>query len=487
MQERCWHSAGKSENNTTCRDGRGWPRYLGCGIIGQTYRGDSPVKKEANAMLEGFILAAFCGGLTLCVVLGQSILYALAGGLVLFLLYGKGRGFSWGTLLRAALSGVKAVRNILIIFLLIGMLTALWRACGTIPAIVCAAAALIQPGVFYLLSFLLNCGVSVLTGTSFGTAATMGVVCMTMAGTMGLSPALVGGAILAGAFFGDRCSPVSTSALLICQLTETSVFDNIKRMCATAALPFLLSCGIYALLGRGIRNAAPPLDVEAIFSQEFSTHWLTLLPAAAILLLAVLRVDVKWTMLVSIVLAAVCCLGLQGVTLPQLFPLLLLGYHSGDPGVAAMLDGGGILSMVRCAAIVCISSTYAGIFQQTGLLAGAKGAVERLSTAATPFAAILCTAGAASVVACNQTLAIMLTHQLCGELVPDRSRLALDLEDSAVVLAPLVPWSLAGAVPLASIAAPDRSILAACFLYLLPLIRLGGSLLGRRRVGAAAP
>ncbi len=363
-------------------------------------QGPGPAKKEEDAMLEALTLAAFCGGLALCVALGQSILYALTFGLVLFLLYGRRRGFSWGALLGSALSGVKTVRNILFIFLLIGMLTALWRAGGTIPAIVCAAGALIRPEVFYLLSFLLNCGVSVLTGTSFGTAATMGVVCMTMARTMGLSPMLVGGAILAGAFFGDRWSPVSTSALLICQLTETSIFDNLKGMCATVALP-------------------------------------------------------------------------------QLFRLLLLGYHSGDPAVAAMLDGGGILSMVRCGAIVCLSSTYVGIFQKTGLLAGAKGAVERLAQAATPFTAILCTAGVASVIACNQTLVIMLTHQLCGDLAPDRRRFALDLEDSVVVLAPLVPWSLAGAVPLSSVDAPERSVLAACFLYLLPLTRLLGSVIAR--------
>ena len=363
-------------------------------------QGPGPAKKEEDAMLEALTLAAFCGGLALCVALGQSILYALTFGLVLFLLYGRRRGFSWGALLGSALSGVKTVRNILFIFLLIGMLTALWRAGGTIPAIVCAAGALIRPEVFYLLSFLLNCGVSVLTGTSFGTAATMGVVCMTMARTMGLSPMLVGGAILAGAFFGDRWSPVSTSALLICQLTETSIFDNLKGMCATVALP-------------------------------------------------------------------------------QLFRLLLLGYHSGDPAVAAMLEGGGILSMVRCGAIVCLSSTYVGIFQKTGLLAGAKGAVERLAQAATPFTAILCTAGVASVIACNQTLVIMLTHQLCGDLAPDRRRFALDLEDSVVVLAPLVPWSLAGAVPLSSVDAPERSVLAACFLYLLPLTRLLGSVIAR--------
>lgn len=454
----------------------GFPVPAGYGIINKTLL---TAERGKGNVLEFGILGGFCACLTLCVVFGQSILYALVAGLVLFLFYGRRKGFAWAELARMAFSGVKTVRNILFIFLLIGMLTALWRASGTISTIVCAAAVLIRPEVFYLLTFLLNCGVSVLTGTSFGTAATMGVVCMTMAGTMGLSPLLMGGAILAGAFFGDRWSPVSTSALLVCQLTGTSIFDNLKRMCRSAALPLALSCILYALLGLTIHSPAAPLDVTAMFSRVFVQHWVTVLPAAAILLLAVFRVNVKGTMLVSIVLAGICCVVIQGVGPSQLLPLLVTGYHSPDPEVAAMLDGGGILSMVRCGAIVCLSSTYAGIFQETGLLAGAKAAVSRLSAAATPFAAIFCTAVGTSIIACNQTLAIMLTHQLCGELEPDAQRFALDLEDSVVVLAPLVPWSLAGAVPLASIAAPTASVLTAFFLYLLPLARLAGSMLGR--------
>lgn len=101
------------------------------------------------------------------------------------------------------------------------MMTALWRACGTIPYIICHAAKLLRPEVILLASFLLNCGISVLTGTSFGTAATIGVICMSMGVSEGANPLLLGGAILSGAFFGDRCSPFSTSALLVSELTKT--------------------------------------------------------------------------------------------------------------------------------------------------------------------------------------------------------------------------------------------------------------------------
>lgn len=418
------------------------------------------------------VLWLFCGILLLCVALGLSILYALLAGLLLFCAYAKARKYTWRQIGEMVVSGVRTARNILLVFLLIGMLTALWRACGTIPVIICYAVRLIRPGSFILMTFLLNCGISVLTGTSFGTAATMGVICMSMGATMGMDPVLMGGAILAGAFFGDRCSPVSSSALLVSELTETNIFDNIKGMVRTALVPFLASCVIYGVLGYFSAGTGQPADLEALFGRTFRLHWAALLPAAVILVLSLLRVNVKISMLVSIASAAAVGLLLQRLAPLQLLRIMFLGYAVGDPEVAAMLNGGGVVSMLRVAAIVCLSSAYAGIFQRTGLLEHIKERIVKLSGRITPFGAALCTAAVSSMIACNQTLAIMLTHQLCKDLEPDRKKFAIYLENTAVVVAPLIPWSIAGAVPLDSVGAPTASMLAACFLYLLPLWRL---------------
>ena len=162
--------------------------------------------------MELLVISLFCFALLLCVLLNFSILYALVGGLCIFLLYGVRKGFTWRQMIRMSFAGVKTAKNVLLTFFLIGILTALWRAAGTIPTIVCYASSLFQPSLFLLMSFLLNCVVSVLTGTAFGTAATMGVICATMAVTMGIPLVLVGGTVLSGVYFGDRCSPVSTSA-----------------------------------------------------------------------------------------------------------------------------------------------------------------------------------------------------------------------------------------------------------------------------------
>lgn len=430
--------------------------------------------------METITLSLFCISLICCIVLGQSLIYALIIGLIIFLAYGKYKRFGWKQLLQMTFSGIKTVKNILFIFLLIGMLTALWRACGTIPAIIYYASALIQPSIFILLTFLLNCGVSILTGTSFGTAATMGVICMTMASAMQVEPIYAGGAILSGVYFGDRCSPVSTSALLVSELTHTDIFSNIKNMCRTALIPFLITCAAYFVLGKSIQVSPVSLDIQSIFALHFDLHWLTLVPAFSILVLSAFRINVKRTMLVSIVISIVCCLAIQKVEISALPRLLLLGYQADNAELAAMLNGGGISSMVRVAAIVCLSSTYAGIFQGTGLLDSAKGLIKRLSARLSPYGGILCTAAVSAMIACNQTLTIMLTHQLCGDLEPDEKALAIDLEDTAVVIAPLVPWSIAGAVPLATVNAPTSAILAACFLYLLPLCRMIQQLLRRK-------
>lgn len=432
-------------------------------------------------MTEILTLATFCVLLLWCVFFSFSILYALAAGLLLFLLYGRHKGFSWAELLHLAFAGIKTVKNILITFVLIGMLTALWREAGTIPVIVCYAAQIINPSLFLVMTFLLNCFISVLTGTAFGTAATMGVICTSIASTMQINPVLTGGAVLSGVFFGDRCSPVSTSALLVAELTATDIFKNIKNMLRSALVPFIASCLIYAAVGFITGAQGEMLDLYAIFGRGFNLNLAALIPAAAIFVMAVLRIDVKIAMLVSILTAVPVCLLVQHTPLAAFPHLLWAGYSASDAQLAAMLNGGGIVSMVNVAAIVCLSASYSGIFQKTGLLDKAKLGISILARATTPYAAVLCTAVISAMIACNQALAIMLTHQLCRAAQPDNNKLALYLEDTAVVVAPLIPWSIAGAVPLASIGAPTESIFFACFLYLLPLWQLAASAYAKRR------
>ena len=418
--------------------------------------------------MEVLMIGIFCALLIICIITGKSILYALLAGLIIFSLYGKKQGYSWRQISRMALQGVWKVKNILLTFILIGMLTALWRQAGTIPAIICYTVHLIKPSTFLLMTFLLNCLISVLTGTALGTAATIGVVCATMASALGIPSWMTGGAILSGVYFGDRCSPVSTSALLVAELTETGIYTNIKNMIKSALAPFTITCILYLTVSIQLHGKTEMPDLGHAFGSEFRLSWIALLPAAVILLLSVVQAGVKIAMIASIVTAIPVCIGLQNMAFTELPELLLNGFHSTDVTVAAMLNGGGITSMLKVGAIVCISSSYSGIFQATGILNGFQKMVCLLADRTKPYFAVLVTSILTSVMACNQTLAIMLTGQLCSRTEPDKLRFANNLEDSAVIIAPLVPWSIACAVPLTAAGAPGYSVLFAVFLYLLP-------------------
>lgn len=455
-------------------------------------------------MLEAGAMLLFCAVLFASVALGWSIIPALFVGVLLFMGYGLVRRCSLRAMASRAAGSVRSAGTVVVAFVLIGVLTSLWRASGTIAFIVAHSTAVIHAATVIPLSFLLCSAMSVLVGSSFASAATMGTICMSLGLSMQANPVMLGGAILAGVYVGDRCSPVSTSALLVKQLTHTNLFNTIARMLRTGAVPFVLSCVVYVAAavvewlcasgGSGFgaasaavsTNASSITDIGGLFSSAFDLHWLTLVPALLAIVLALLRVDVRLLMLASIAASVAVCVGVQHMEWAELLRLLIFGYHAQNPQVAALLDGGGILSMLTVMAIVCISSAYAGIFAETRMLARLQQVIEMLGHRLGACGATMITATCAAALACNQTLTIMLTHQLCGGLYGDdeseRSAQAIDLEDSAVVIAPLIPWSIAGAVPLATINAPTLSLAAATFLYLLPLSRMLASAVRRRHI-----
>lgn len=438
-------------------------------------------------MLELLVLSLFCVILIVCVALSLPIVGALAAGLLLFCLYGRYRGHGWGELAHMGASGIVTVKGVLTAFVLIGILTAFWRASGTVAEIVIIASPLVSAAVAPLATFVL-CGVmSFLTGTAFGTAATMGVVCMTLASSMGADLLICGGAVLSGAYFGDRCSPLSTSALLVRVVTHTELGENIRAMVKTAAVPFALTVALYAALGFAYAPARGATSLSAIdaLARTFDQGLVALVPAALVLVLPLFRVSVKGAMGASIVAAAAVCVFARGIAPADLVRFALVGYSSSDAAIQQLMGGGGLTSMINVTCIVCLSSSYSGIFEGTGLLAGVQGHIAGLAERLTPFGAVLAVSIPASMIACNQTLSTMLTHQLCAPVEPDRRAMAIDLEDTVIVIAPLIPWSVACSAVVTMCGAPSMCFALAVYLWLIPAWRFGLSLFRRRRAGAS--
>ena len=332
-------------------------------------------------VLESVILSAFGAVLLGSLLFHVKIVYALLVGLCLFVGYALARSFSWREVLSMCWRGVKTTRGLLLLFVLIGLLTALWRASGTIPVIVSYASNLIHPQSFILVAFLLNAAMSLLTGSALGTAATMGVICATMAQTMGINPAWVGGAILSGSYFGNRLSPISSMALLTANITGTEIYSNVRNMLRTSWFPLLLSCAVYLVVGfcfsgeLGEVALSSAKSVRELFAQEFSLSLWGVLPAILMVVLSMLRVKSSRVLLSSALCALVIALLVEYRDVASLWEFLVYGFHSQMPDLSKMINGGGLLSMVNVFLIVFIAGCFGGIFKGTELLSPLKKCV----------------------------------------------------------------------------------------------------------------
>ncbi len=423
-------------------------------------------------MAEFTTLFVFISILIYSITTGFSLVAALFMGLIAFVSYAFYRKFSTKSILVMIWNGIKSARTVIIVLSLIGILTALWRVGGTIPYIIYHSVQHIEPSYFVVFAFLLCCLMSVLTGTSFGSASTMGVICMTIGLSLGVDPFFTGGAILSGVYFGDRCSAMSSSASLVSELTRTDLFINIKNMIKTSVVPFILTIIIYFLTGRSSDSSPVSVSILSLFDENFQLAWVVVVPAILIILLPFFKLNIKKTMLTSIVSSVLICIYYQDMSLGEIIRTAVVGFSSLDPELAALMDGGGLYSMVKSVSIVAISSSYFGIFRNTRLISRIREWVDLLSKHTNSFTTTLITSIVMSVISCNQTLSTMLTYELNHSLVDDNYKMAVYLENTAIVIAPLVPWSIAGVFVLDTVGAPTESILYASYLYILPLYNL---------------
>lgn len=413
----------------------------------------------------------FSMSLIVCLLLKLSVVYALIIGYIIFISYGLIKGHNLIVLIKKSFEGVLTVKNILLVFILIGMITALWRASGTIAFIVYMGSKLISPSILILLTFLLCSILSVLIGTSLGTAATMGVICASIGKAMGVNPYYVGGAVLSGIYFGDRCSPMSTSALLITELTKTNLYTNIKLMIKTSIIPFIVTCLFYLFLGFKSKVSNISVGVTEIFKQNYNLNIVVIIPAILIIIFSLLKINVKKTMLVSIVISFIIAMFIQRDSIVALINYCIFGYHHPNERLNLMMKGGGILSMVNVSLIVGISSSYSGIFKETKMLVSLKKHLKDFSKKTSSYFVIFLSSIISGAIACNQSLGTILTNELCGELV-EKQKMAIILENTVILLVGLIPWNIAMDVPLKTIGVGFMSGLFAFYLYFLPLWNL---------------
>ena len=420
-----------------------------------------------------FCFGVFLAGVVACLVLGRSLIWALLLGLALFSLLGLKKGFTPRHLAAMAWHQGRDSLIVVPVFLLIGMVTALWRASGTISFFLYYGLEGLRPASFLLVAFLLSAVLSFALGTCYGVTGTAGVVLITLARSGGVDLAVTAGAILSGAYFGDRCSPMSSCATLVAACTGTELYKNVREMLKTALLPTLLTVLAFGVLSRLHPIQRMDSVVLSSLRENFDLHWTVLLPAVLMLVLPLAKVPVKWAMAASAATAFVLTVALQGLPVPEALRTAILGYAPRQAELAGILSGGGLVSMVTSGAVVFITSLYAGILEGIDALAPAKDWVERLSRRVGLFPAAVLVSTAVVSVFCNQAVMVMIDAQLLADSYEargaSRTELAMDIANSGVTIAGLVPWSIAITVPLSMLDVGTEAIPWCVLLYMIPL------------------
>lgn len=192
--------------------------------------------------------ALFLGAVGVCLAEGWQLMWAIWAGIAVFAVLGLARHVPVRVMAAGAWRQGRKMCSVIDIYLLIGAITALWRSAGTIGFFIYHGLQIITPQMFLLVAFLLTSFISYALGTSFGVVGTVGVILMALARSGGVDAAVTAGTIIAGAYFGDRCSPASSSAALVAAATGTALERNLRRMHRTGWLPYAVSLAVYAAL-----------------------------------------------------------------------------------------------------------------------------------------------------------------------------------------------------------------------------------------------
>ena len=417
----------------------------------------------------GMFLACVAG----CMVKGISLFWALAVGFVCFFTVGLRRGAPALDLLRMAGKGIADSLPVMRIMLLLGLLTALWRASGTVAFFVWAGTRLITPRTFILVAFLLSALFSLAFGSSFGVAGTAGVILMAIARGGGADLAATAGAVMSGIYFGERLSPASSSAARTAAVAGVDQHEFQVRMWRSTPVPLMVCVLLYGVLSFLCPIQRVDAQIVAALEEGFDLSWPTILPAAALLILPWLKVKALTSIAVSCVLAGGYALLAQDIPAGELLRACVLGYRPALPELAEIMSGGGLISMLNVVLIMLLSWSYSGIFDGTGLLKPVTDKTGTLARRSGLFTAhILVSLGCAALF-CNQAVGIVMSGQLLGEEYRRRElppmELAVNIGNSTINLPALVPWAVAASVPLATMEAGPEILPLAFYIYLLPL------------------
>lgn len=425
-------------------------------------------------------------------------------------LVGARTGIDWRRCQEGIIDGIGVGLGPTLILLSVGMLIGTWILSGTVPTMIYYGVQILNPSIFYAASAVICAIVAISVGSSWTVAGTLGIGLMGIAGSFDLNPAIAAGAVISGAYFGDKLSPMSDTTNLAAASTGVDLFEHIRHMLWTTVPSFALALSVFALLGGGAASTPEEIaQLQASLGVEFDIGIHLLLPLAVMLFLVYRRFPAYPAIIVSALTGAVFALIFQPDAVMRLagegdfapavallrgvWIALFAGYeaNSGNEFLDALLSKGGMESMLNTVWLIICALGFGGILERTGILEfWLRVALRAVRGAGSLIVTTVATCISTNILAADQFMALALPGRMYRDAYEQfglsRLNLSRTLEDSATLTSALIPWNTCGAYMSATLGILTFEYAPfAVFNYACPLIAVAYGFLGIAQKPAA--
>ncbi|MDR0754682.1 MAG: Na+/H+ antiporter NhaC [Prevotellaceae bacterium] len=409
----------------------------------------------------------------------------------------------WSDIEKSIVDNISGISPAILILLIIGALSGTWMISGIIPTFIYYGIHIIHPS-FYLVSTCIICAVvSVMTGSSWTTIATIGVALLGIGQVQGFSPGWIAGAIVSGAYFGDKISPLSDTTILASSVTDTPLFTHIRYMMITTIPSMIIALIIFSIAGFSYSVTAT--DKMALYTasleQTFNiSAWLLVIPAITFFMI-IKKVPAIITLFLSAVMAGIAAVIAQSHLLHEIsgfeisgiaskfkgFLMIFYGSTSVETGYAELNDlvsTGGMAGMMNTVWLIICAMVFGGVMMASGMLKRITSSFIHLVKRTVSMVAATVGSGLfLTLTTADQYIAIVLNGKMFKDIYKKKgyeSRLlSRTTEDAVTVISPLVPWNTCGMTQATILGVPTLTYLPYCFFNIIsPVMSLTVAALG---------
>lgn len=402
-------------------------------------------------------------------------------------------GISWDNLQRGIVNSIGAAMPSILILLLIGALAGTWLLSGIVPAMIYYGLQILSPGIFLLAACIVSAIVSIATGSSWTTVATVGVALLGIGRALGFEEGLIAGAIISGAYFGDKMSPLSDTTNLAPAMAGTDLFTHIRHMTKTTIPSIILALVIFGILGLTTEvhgSVEQVKGISAVIAERFNiTGWLFIVPVL-VLGMIVKKVPAVPALFMGALLGGIFAIIFQ----PQIIQNI-----AGEPGASYMyqsfkavmvalygdisivtsnemvnelLSTGGMAGMLFTIWLIICAMIFGGIMEESGmLLVIAEAVISRVHSLGSLIASTAATCVFFNLTTSDQYLAILVPGRMYADIYRKRGlkpeNLSRTLEDSATVTSVLIPWNTCGATQASVLGVATLTYAPYCFFNII--------------------